>query len=83
MQSGLLVDVVVRQDAAILQLFAGKDQPLVVRGNPLFVLDLGLHILNGVRMLHFKCDGLASQCLHENLHTWEKNKKKGLQIDKF
>merc|ERR1711963_1377146 len=48
MQSGLLLDVVVRQGAAILQLFACKDQPLLVRGNSFLVLDLGLHILNGV-----------------------------------
>ena len=74
MQSGFLLDVVVRQGAAILQLFAGKDQPLLVRGNSLLVLDLGLHILNGVRGLHFKCDGLASQGLHEDLHALEKKR---------
>jgi len=69
MESGLFLDVVVRQGAAILQLFAGKDQPLLVRGNAFLVLDFGLHILNGVRGLHFKCDGLASQGLDEDLHT--------------
>merc|ERR1719382_2010412 len=51
-EGGLLLDVVVRQGPAILQLLPGKDQPLLVRRNPLLVLDLGLHILNGVAWLH-------------------------------
>lgn len=33
MEGGLLLDVVVRECAAILQLFTGKDQPLLIRGN--------------------------------------------------
>ena len=47
-QGGLLLDVVVRQGAAVLQLLASKDQALLVWGNALLVLDLGLHILDGV-----------------------------------
>ncbi|CAM9115904.1 unnamed protein product [Ectocarpus fasciculatus] len=39
----LLLDVVVRQSAAILKLLAGEDQTLLVRGDALFVLDLLLH----------------------------------------
>ena len=34
----LLLDVVVGQSASILQLFPSKDQPLLVRGNPLLIL---------------------------------------------
>merc|ERR1712117_374287 len=44
-KSGLLLDVVVGQSPAILQLLASEDQPLLVRGNSLLVLDLGLDIL--------------------------------------
>merc|ERR1711978_637417 len=69
MQSGLLLDVVVGEGAAILKLFAGKDQPLLVWGNALLVLDLGLDIFNGVRWFNLKGDGLASQSLDKNLHT--------------
>jgi len=47
-QRGFLLDVVVRQGAAILQLLASKDQALLVRRNALFVLDLGLDIVDGV-----------------------------------
>ena len=34
----LLLDVVIGQSASILQLFPSKDQPLLVRGNPLLIL---------------------------------------------
>merc|ERR1719209_901862 len=64
----LLLDVVVGQSPAILQLLASEDQPLLVRGDPLLVLDLCLHILDGVRRLHLEGDGLAREGLHEDLH---------------
>ena len=35
----------------------------------LLVLDLGLHVVNGVRGLHLQRDGLAGQRLHEDLHA--------------
>ena len=35
----------------------------------LLVLDLALDIVDGVRALHFQCDGLASQSLDEDLHA--------------
>merc|ERR1711868_303932 len=69
MQSGFLLDVVVRERTAIFKLFAGKDQPLLVWGNAFLVLDLSLDIFNGVRWLYLKGDGLASQGLDKNLHT--------------
>merc|ERR1712156_1389809 len=69
MQGGLLLDVVVREGAAILELLAGKDQPLLIWGNALLVLNFGLDVLNGVRRLNLESDGLASQSLDENLHA--------------
>jgi len=35
-----LTDVVVRQGASILQLLAGEDQTLLIRGDALLILDL-------------------------------------------
>ena len=32
------------------------------------VLDLGLHVVDGVAGLHIQSDGLACESLHENLH---------------
>ncbi|KFP25550.1 hypothetical protein N325_10899, partial [Colius striatus] len=84
MESGLLLDVVVGQGASIFQLLPGKDQPLLVRGNAFLVLDLGLHILNGVTGLDFQGDGLASQGLHKDLHPTPQAQHKmesGLLLD--
>ncbi len=67
-EGGLLLDVVVRQRASILQLLASEDQTLLVRRNAFLVLDLGLDILNGVAGLNLEGDGLASQRLHKDLH---------------
>jgi len=67
-KGALLLDVVVRQSPAVLELLPGEDQPLLVGRNALFVLDLGLDVLNGVAGLNFEGDGLASQSLHKYLH---------------
>merc|ERR1719198_1525085 len=68
MESRLLLNVVIRQGAAIFQLLPCKDQSLLVRRNALLVLDLGLDIVNTVRWLDLQGDGLACQGLDENLH---------------
>merc|ERR1712132_4730 len=68
-ERGLLLDVVVRQRAAILELLAREDEPLLVRRNTLLILNLGLHVLDGVGGLDVQGDGLASERLDENLHA--------------
>ena len=68
MKSGLLLNVVVRQCTPILQLFASKNQSLLIRRNPLLVLDLGLHIVDRVTCLYVECDRLARQGLDKYLH---------------
>ncbi|KFQ28375.1 hypothetical protein N332_06581, partial [Mesitornis unicolor] len=84
MQGGLLLDVVVRQGAPIFQLFASKDEPLLIRWNAFLVLDLGLDVLNGVTGFNFQGDGLARQGLHEDLHATSETQDKmqgGLLLD--
>lgn len=86
MKSGLLLNVVVAQSAAILQLLSGENETLLVWWDsgyhvspflllplnqcdiPLLVLNLGLHIVDGVRRLHLKGDGLPRKGLDEDLH---------------
>merc|ERR1712225_57122 len=46
-QSGLLLDVVILEGTAILELLASEDEALLVRGDAPLVLDLGLHSLDG------------------------------------
>jgi hypothetical protein len=55
----LLLDVVVREGAAVLELLAREDQALLVRGNTLLVLDLGLDIVDSVGRLHLEGDRLT------------------------
>jgi len=69
MEGGLLLDVVIREGPAVLKLLSSEDQPLLVRGNSLLVLDLGLDVLNGVRRLDLESDSLPGQGLDENLHV--------------
>jgi len=75
MQGGLLLDVVIRQSPAVLQLLPGEDQPLLVRRDPLLVLDLGLNIVDGVGTLDLESDGLPRQGLHKDLHFARKKEK--------
>jgi len=68
MEGGLLLDVVIGQGSTVLELFSCEDQPLLVWGDPLLVLDLGLDVLDGIAGLDLKGDGLPGQGFHENLH---------------
>merc|ERR550514_929432 len=63
------MDVVVREGAAVLELLARKDEALLIRGNALLVLDLGLDVVDGVGRLDLESDGLAGQGLDEDLHA--------------
>merc|ERR1712203_674102 len=69
MEGALLLDVVVGESSSVLQLLASEDQPLLIWGDSLLVLDLSLDVLNGVGRPDLEGDGLASQCLDEDLHT--------------
>ena len=69
MEGGLLLNIVVREGATVLKLFAGEDQALLVGRDTFLVLDLGLDIVNGIRGLDFEGDGLSSQGLDEDLHS--------------
>ena len=72
-KSWLFLDVIVRKSATIFELFSSEDKALLIWGDTLLVLDLGLHVLNGVRGLDIKSDGLTSKSLNEDLHTTAKS----------
>ena len=59
MERGLLLDVVVAEGAPVLELLAGEDEPLLVRGNALLVLDLRLDVVDGVARLHVEGNRLS------------------------
>ena len=68
MKSRLLLNVVVRESAAILELLAGEDQTLLIGRDALLVLNLGFHVVDGVRGLNLEGDSLAREGLNEDLH---------------
>ena len=68
MERRLLLDVVVAERTAVLQLLTREDKTLLVRRNTLLVLDLGLHILDRIGRLHLEGDRLTRQGLDEHLH---------------
>jgi hypothetical protein len=53
MKGGLLLNVVIGQGPAILQLLAGKDQPLLIRRNSFLILEIFLQIKT--KTLKFLC----------------------------
>ena len=63
-QRGLLLDVVVRERPAILELLAGEDQALLVRRNAFLVLNLRLHVVDRVGRLNVQRDRLAPKRIH-------------------
>ena len=70
-QRGFLLDVVVGQGSAVLELLASEDESLLVRRNAFFVLYLVLDAVDGVGGLNLQGDGLASECLDEDLHDFK------------
>ena len=48
MESGLLLDVVVREGSAVFELLSGEDESLLIGWDTFLVLDLGLDVFDGV-----------------------------------
>ena len=68
MNGAKVLDVVVGERAAVLELLAREDEALLIRRNALLVLNLLLHVLDRVAGLDIERDGLARQSLDEDLH---------------
>ena len=84
MEGRLLLDVVVREGSAVLELLSSEDESLLIWWDSLLVLDLGLHVLDGVSWLDVEGDGLTGKGLHEDLHTTSESQDEmegGLLLD--
>jgi len=84
MEDRLLLNVVVRKGVAILELPSGEDKTLLVGRGTLLVLDLRLHVVDGVRGLDLEGDHFPSDGLNEDLHTATETEDKvegGLLLD--
>ena len=69
MQRRVLLNRVVLERVAFLELLACEDETLLVWRDALLVLNLGLDVLNPVGRLNIERDVLSSQCLHKDLHN--------------
>ena len=61
--------LLIRKGPAVLELLSGKDKPLLVRRNALFVLDFRLDIIDRIRRLDLEGDRFAGQGFDKDLHT--------------
>lgn len=53
----------------VLGLLPGKDQLLLILGVTLLVLDLDVHIVNGIGSLHLQSDGFPGQGFRKDLYA--------------
>ena len=83
MEGGLLLNVVVRESATVLELISSENQALLIGRDALLVLDLSLDIIDSVRRLDLESDSFARKGLDENLHSVESWLKTLLIINKI
>jgi hypothetical protein len=58
-ERGLLLNVVIGERTAVLELLTREDKALLVRGNALLVLNLRLNVIDRIGALDFQRDRLA------------------------
>ena len=68
-EGGVLLDGVVLERVAVLELLAGEDQTLLIGRDALLVLDLSLDVLDPVSRLDLERDVLPREGLDEDLHV--------------
>ena len=68
MDGSLLLDVIVGENAGLVELLPCENESLLVAWDAFLVLNLSLDSLDGVLGLDIKGDGLASKGLNEDLH---------------
>merc|ERR1719230_1852759 len=68
-ERGLLLDVIVRKCPSVLQLFAGKNEPLLVWRDAFLILNLCFDIVDGVTRFHIQCNCFSCECFHKDLHA--------------
>jgi hypothetical protein len=73
MESGLLLDVIVRKSSSVFKLLTSEDKSLLIWRDTFLILDLSFDVLDGVCWLNIKGDGFTSEGLDEDLHTTSKS----------
>jgi hypothetical protein len=68
-KSRLLLDIVVRKGATVLELLSGENQTLLVRWDSFLVLNLRLDVVDRVRGLDVERDRLSGESLDKDLQS--------------
>jgi len=68
-KSGFLLNIVITQSAAVFKLFTSKNKALLIRWNTFLILNLCLHIIDGIGWFDIQSDSLTGQSLHKDLHS--------------
>jgi len=71
-EGGFFLDVIVTEGSAIFELFSGENKSLLVGWDTFLVLDLCLHIFDGIAWFNIESDGFTSQSFDEYLHVLNK-----------
>ena len=82
MKCGFFLNIVIGQGASVLELLSSENQTLLIWGNSLLVLNLGLDVVNSIRRFHLKGDGLSSdyrRMIRISFNLLKKKKKKESQ----
>ena len=74
MESGFLLDIVVRESSSVFELLSSKDKCLLIGRDAFFVLDLSLDVVDSVGWFDVEGDGLASEGLDKDLHATSESK---------
>ncbi|KAL5728250.1 hypothetical protein ACHQM5_001362 [Ranunculus cassubicifolius] len=74
MEGRLLLDVVISKGTTIFQLLSSKNKTLLIWRDAFLVLNLSLHIVNGIGALHLQSDSLPSKSLDKDLHPTTQTK---------
>src|SRR4051812_11109571 len=74
MKGGFRLNVVVGKGFAVFQLLAGEDEALLLRWDTFLVLDVLLHVLNGIGDFELENDCITGDCTDEYLLTTAKPK---------
>ena len=67
MQCRLLLNVVVAESSAVLELFTGENKTLLIWRNTLLILDLRFDVVDSVARFDLKSDGLAGDYLKNDV----------------
>jgi hypothetical protein len=69
MKCRLFLNVVIGKGTTVFKLFSGENETLLIGRDALFVLDLGLDIVDGVGGFDFKGNRLSRECFDKDLHS--------------